>query len=286
MSASRPAGFLSIVALLIMVVVVAVIIAMGYLLAGSTLSAGTRLGSTQAFFLAEGGLEAEQRRWAQNLEWYRSATDPTPAAPAAQALGAGTFVASVSIPATLVRTRLVAGGATLNVYTTSRFPAAGILQIGDDIAGGAEFVRYAGTTGTSFTGLARAQTVGTVATLDTAHARSTAVYPVTILRSAMAASCAPQASIDVDAHGKFLGGGTVAIEGEEIGYTGSSTTGGTMTLTGITRCLGTVGPLAHAIGQPVTPVLGNGESARAQLEIVSTGAVGANVRYARRTVQR
>jgi hypothetical protein len=30
--------------------------------------------SVQAFYLAESGLEVEQRRWAQNLNWYRSAT--------------------------------------------------------------------------------------------------------------------------------------------------------------------------------------------------------------------
>lgn len=284
--AGAQAGFLSMVALLLMVVVVAAVIAMGYLLAGSTLSAGTRLGSMQAFFLAESGLESEQGRWAQNLEWYRSASDPNPAAPAAQPLGGGTFVASATLPATLVRTRLVAGGAILNVYTTSRFPAAGILQVGDDIAGDAEFVRYAGTTADSFTGVVRGQAVGTVTSVDAAHARSAAVYPVTILRTALAASCAPLASIDVDAHGKFLGAGTIAIEGEEIGYSGSSTAGGTMTLTGITRCLGTAGPMGHALGQPVTPVLRIGESARAQVEIASVGTVGPNVRYARRTVQR
>ena len=286
MIARAQAGYLSIVALLLMVVVVSLVIVMGFLFGANTMGAASRAGSMQAFFLAEAGLEHEQRRWAQNLEWYRSAVDPIPVAPVAQALGSGTFTVSATIPATLVRTRLVAGGATLNVYTTNRFPAAGILQIGDDIVSGAEFVRYAGVAGASFTGLARAQTVGTVASVAAAHARSSPVYPVTILRTALAASCAPLASLQIDAHGKFLGAGTIAIEGEEIRYAGSSTLGGTTTLTGITRCVGTVGPVAHAIGQPVTPVLGNGDSAIAQVEIASTGTSGPNIRYARRTVER
>lgn len=282
----RERGFLAIVAMLLLVVVVALIVIMGYLLANSTLAAATRGGSMRAFFIAEGGLEVDQRRWAQNLEWYRSATDPDPAAPVPQALGGGSFTVSANLPATLVRTRLVVGGATLNVYTTDRFPASGILQINDDLAGGGELVRYTGVTPTSFTGLARAQSVGTVTSVAAAHARSSPVYPVTVLRTAMAASCTPMASIQVDAHGKFLLGGTLAIEGEEVGYTGSTTTGGTMTLTGITRCLGGTGPLAHAIGQPVTPVLSTGASASAQVEIAATGVLGANVRYARRTVAR
>ncbi len=105
----------------------------------------------------------------------------------------------------------------------------------------------------------------------------------------MAASCAPLASIQVDANSKFLSAGTLDIEGEEIAYTGSSLSGGTMTLTGITRCLDTATaatPAAHAIGQPVTPVLVGGDSADYQVEVISTGTQGNNIRYARRTIQR
>lgn len=280
------AGFLAIVALIVMVVLVSLAIALGHQLAGGTFAGASHAGSMQALFLAESGLEHEQRRWAQNLDWYRSASDPDPAAPAAQALGNGTFAVSSTLPATMLRTRLTAAGATINAYATGRFPASGILQIDDDIASGAELVRYAGIVGTTFTGLARAQSVGTVTSVAATHPRSTVVYPVTILRTALPANCAPLAAIQVDAHGKFLGAGTLDIEGEEIAYGGSSTSGGIMTLTGITRCLGAVASVSHAIGQPVTPVLRGGDSASYQVEMSSTGTAGGNTRYVRRTIER
>lgn len=279
-------GFLMMVVVVMVAVLVALAVAMGYLLASSSLASASHVGAMQALFLADSGLEEEQRRWARNLDWYRTAADPDPAAPAAQALGGGTFTASATLPATLLRTRLTIGGNTINAYATSRFPASGILQLGEDMASDGEFVRYAGVAGATFTGVTRAQAVGTVSNVASAHPRSTTVYPVTILRTSLPASCAPLASLQLDAHGKFLGAGTLDIEGEEVGYTGSSTSGGTMTLTGITRCLGTVTSVAHAIGQPVTPVRASGDSARAQAELSSTGVVGPNVRYARRTIQR
>lgn len=286
---TRQRGFLMIVLLMLVVVMVFLAIALGYLVANSTLASGSHVGSMQALFQAESGLEYEQRRWAQNLDWYRSATDPNPGVATPQTLGSGTFAVNSNLPATLVRTRLLAAGATLNVYTTGRFPATGILQIEDDITGNGEFVRYTGVTANSFTGLTRAQSVGTVASVASVHSRSDNVYPVTILRTALLANCTALASIQVDTNGKFLSAGTLDIESEEIGYTGSSTLGGTMTLTGITRCLDTVTPItpaAHAIGQPVTPVLVGDDSASQQVESVSTGTVGSNIRYARRTIER
>ena len=283
---AREHGFLMMVVLVIVVVLVFLAIAMGYLLANSSLASASHVGAMQALFLADSGLEYEQNRWAKNLDWYRTAVDPDPAAPAAQAVGTGTFVASANLPATLVRTQLVAGGTTLNVNSTSRFPASGILQLGEDLASDAELVRYSGIAGASFTGLTRAQSVGTVTSLASAHAHSSVVYPVTILRTALPASCAALVSMQVDAHGKFLSAGTLDIEGEEIAYTGSSTAGGLTTLTGITRCLGTITSVSHAIGQPVTPLRQTGDSGHYQVEIISTGTMGANVRYARRTIQR
>lgn len=286
MSARRQGGFLMMVVLVLVVVLVFLAIAMGYLLGNSTLASASHVGAMQALFLADSGLEYEQNRWAKNLDWYRTTVDPDPTAPVAQSVGGGTFIASANLPATLVKTQLVAGGTTLNVYTTLRFPASGILQLGEDLASDGELVRYGGIAGASFTGLARAQSVGTVTSLASAHPRSSAVYPVTILRTTLPASCAPLVSMQVDAHGKFLSAGTLDIEGEEIGYTGSSTVGGTMTLTGITRCLGTVTAVGHAIGQPVMPVRASGDSGRYQVELISTGTMGVNVRYARRTIQR
>lgn len=280
------AGFLAIVALLLVVILASLAIAVGYLVGSGTLSSGSHLGSMQAFFIAEGGLEYEQRRWSQNLNWYRSTSDPDPSAPAAQALGNGSFTVSSTLPATMLKTRLTAAAATINAYTTDRFPASGILQVDDDLAAAGELVRYTGIAGTTFTGVTRAQSVGTVTSAASVHARGANVYPVTILRTALAANCTALASIQVDANSKFLGAGTIDVEGEEISYGGSSTSGGTTTLTGITRCLGTVTSVAHAIGQPVTPVLVGGDSANWQVEMSSTGVAGADVRYARRTVQR
>ena len=282
----REGGFLMMVVLVMVVVLVFLAIAMGYLLANSTLAGSSHAGAMQALFLADSGLEYEQNRWARNLDWYRTAVDPDPAAPAPQSVGTGTFTASATLPATLVKTQLSVAGTTINAYTTGRFPASGILQVGEDLLSDGEYVRYTGIAGSSFTGVTRAQTVGTVASLAAAHARSSAIYPVTILRTTLAASCAPLTSMQVDANSKFLGAGTLDIEGEEIGYTSSSTSGGTMTLTGITRCLGTITSVGHAIGQPVIPLRETGDSGRGQAEIVSTGTMGTNVRYARRTIQR
>ena len=173
-------GFLAIVVLVLVVVMVSLAIALGYLLANSTLASGSHVGSMQALFVADSGLEYEQRRWAQNLNWYRSTIDPSPAAPGAQALGAGAFTVSGTLAGTLLRRRLTAGGATIDVYTTQRFPAAGTLQVSDDITAGGEFVRYTGVAGNTFTGATRGQAVGTVTSIASVHSRSRAVYPVTI----------------------------------------------------------------------------------------------------------
>ena len=282
-------GYLMVVLIGLLVVVASLASVLSYLNAVNATSGSGRLGSMQALFLAESGLEFEQRRMAQNLNWYRSNVDPSPTPAVAQAFGTGTFTVFSNIPATLLRTAATAATATINVYTTARFPTSGILQIEDDISGGGEFVRYTGVTANTFTGVTRGQTVGTVNAPASAHARSDRVYPVTILGTAMAANCTAMAAILIVVNSKFLSAGSLDIEGEEVGYTGSSTTGGTTTLTGITRCLDSVTaatPASHAIGQPVTPILVGGESADYQVEAISTGTWGNNSRYARRTIQR
>ena len=285
----RQLGFLAIVLLMLVVVVAALAATFAAMLSTNTLSSGSHFGSTLALFEADSGLEYEQRRWAQTLDWYRSTTDPNPSAAAAQTLANGTFTVYANLPATLMKSGLSAAAATINVYSTARFPTAGVLQIENDLTLGAELVRYTGVSGTTFTGLTRAQTVGTTTSVASTHSRSDAVYPVTILRTALLANCTPLASIQVDANSKFLSAGILDIEGEEISYGSSSTTGGTTTLSGITRCLDFVTPVtpaAHAVGQPVTPVLIGGDSADYQVEMISTGVQGGNIRYARRTIQR
>ncbi len=282
-------GFLLMVVLIMVVVLVFLAIAVGYQLANSALSSGNHVGAMQALFQAESGLEYEQRRWAQNLDWYRSTGDPNPSVPSSQALAGGTFTTYGNLPASLLKSGLPAAAGTINAYTTDRFPSSGILQIEDDLTAGAEFVRYTGISGSTFTGVTRAQTVGTATSTAGVHSRGDTIYPVTVLRTALLANCTALTSIQVDANSKLLSAGTLDIEGEEIGYNSSSTVGTTTTLIGITRCLDTitvVTPASHAVGQPVTPVLIGGDSADYQVEVISAGVQGSNARYARRTIQR
>lgn len=285
-------GFLIIVAIVLMVVISFLIVTLSSMVASNALSGANHFGSMQALFESDSGLEFEQRRWAQNQDWYRSATDPNPNPAVAQTLGSSSFTVNSNLPATLLRTGLSSGATTINVYTTNRFPTAGILQIEEDLIVAAEFVRYTGIAGNTFTGVTtRGATVGTVPSTARAHQRSDALYPVTTLVDALAASCIAPTTFRIAAHSKFLTAGTLDIEGEEISYTGSTVAGGNMTLTGVTRCRDTVAPavpvpVAHAIGQPVTPVLTNGTSARNQVEMVSTGTLGSNNRYGRKTIQR
>ncbi len=282
----RQLGYLMIVLLVILVVVASLAAVLSYLATVNATSGASHLGSMLALFQAESGLEYEQRRWSQNLNWYRSANDPNPSIAVAQVLGTGTFAVSSNLPATLVKTAFSPVAATLNVYTTERFPASGILQVDDNVSGAGEYLRYTGVVGTTFTGVTRGQTVGTVNTTAGVHTRNDTVYPVTILRTAMPANCTFLASIQVDANSKFLNAGTLDIEGEEVSYASAATVGATTTLSGVTRCLGLVSSVAHAVGQPVTPVLVGGDSADNQVEMLSTGTQGTNIRYARRTIQR
>jgi hypothetical protein len=254
------------------------------LIGTDSLTSVNDLSSLQALAIAEGGVEFEQRRLSQNLDWYRSTTDP-PAA-SLRNLGTGSFTATTYLAATKLRRRLRTGDTTISAYTTDRFPSSGFLQIEDDVAGGAEFVQYTGIAGTTFTGVTRGRTIGTVATVAASHPRGSVVYPVTTLSAGLAASCSAPATFTIAAHSKFLTTGILDIEGEEILYTGSSIAGGTMTLTGVQRCLGSVGPVAHAAGQPVTSLLVGGETADYQAEIVSTGSLGSATRGLRKNVQR
>jgi hypothetical protein len=280
-------GFLLIVAVVLLVVIAAFIAVLGSMVSSDVKSSADTQGSVQAFFLAESGLEYEERRWAQNLNWYRSATDPNPSPATAQALGSGSFTVYSNLPATLVKLRVTAAANTVTVYTTNRFPASGTLQIEEDLTASGEFVTYTGIAGNAFTGVARGRTVGTVSSTAGPHLRSVAVYPVTTLVTPLSASCtAIPVPFQIAYHPKFLTVGTLDIEGEEISYTGSSIVGGNMTLTGVTRCQGLVTLAAHAAGQPVTPVLIGGDSADYQAEMVSTGTMGGDTRYARKTIQR
>jgi hypothetical protein len=248
--------------------------------------------STQALYIAEGGSEFTQRALAQNLNWYRSTADPmvTPAT----ALGSGTFSIDTFLPATLLRRRVTPVSANIPVYTASRFPTAGFLQL-DDITGAGEFVQYTGVTANTFTGITRDVTIGGVsAGAIGTFSRGTAVYPVTTLATALGSlgACGPTsvAAFTIAAHSKFLSAGTITIDTEDITYTGSSTAGGVTTLTGVTRCMNGTST-AHAVGDPVIPVLNDGAAPDYEALLISTGSVGGAAlgtaaRVVQKTVQR
>ncbi len=298
-------GFLLVVAIVLLVVGSMLAAAMAYMVATSGSSATDNLQSGQALFLADSGVEYQARSMAQNLEWYRSTADPLGLA--TQNFGQGSFTVQTNLPATMLRARANSGDTTITVYTTNRFPnfnaAASppttcnpcYLQLDDDVNAGAEYVRYTGIAGNTFTGLTRNVPIGTTpAHTGTAGARdrSSTVYPVTTLSVALPASCAAPANVQIVAHSKFLGAGTLDIEGEEIGYKNSSSSGGVMTLTGITRCLDDVTgppgntPASHAVLAPVTPVLIGDFSKDYEAQVVSTGTVGPAQRTMNRVLQR
>jgi Tfp pilus assembly protein PilX len=262
---------------------------------GSDISVN-QLQSEQALFAAESGLEHEQRSLAQNLEWYRSTSDPI--ATTTLNLGDGSFTVSSNLPATMIRTRIPNNTSTtpIRVYTTNRFPVPPTcspcyIQIEDDISGSAEFVQYTNIIGDTFAGtISRNVTIGTIAGTAGSHERGSTVYPVTTLSTALGtlgSPCAEQyaASFNIVAHNKFLSAGIIDIEGEEIRYASSSTSGTVMTLNGVTRCLNLTSS-AHPIGRPVTPVLIGGDLADYQAEIVSSGNVSSARRVISKTIQR
>ncbi len=305
MSRRAQSGFLLVAAVILLVVVSALAATMAYISATSGTAAADNLQSGQALFLAESGVEFEARSMARNLDWYRSTTDPFDQA--TQNFGQGSFTVQTNLPATLLRARANSGDATITVYSTNRFPnfnaAASppatcnpcYLQLDDDITGTAEYVQYTGIVGNTFIGLTRNVTIGTTpAHTGTAGARdrSSTVYPVTTLSVALPASCAAPANVKIVAHSKFLGAGTLDIEGEEIGYTNSGSAGGVMTLTGITRCLDDVTgppgntPALHNAGAPVTPVLIGDFSKDYEAQVVSMGTVGNTQRTMNRVLTR
>ena len=302
----RQRGFLLIAAIVLVVVATMLAVTIAMIAATSGSSATDNLQSGQALFLADSGLEFEARRMAQNLDWYRSSTDPT-ATSGAQSLGAGTFTTSSNLPATKLRRRLLSGasgpGAAVCVYTIDRFPASGTIQIDDDISAGAEFVTYTGTTASSascgnlpaFTGLTRGVLIAGTGAAAANHSRDDIAYPVTTLVDplAISATCVAPATLRITDNTKFLNSGTISLDdgganSEDISYASSSRAGGVMTLKGLTRLLGAGCP-AWAAGAPVRPQLanstgGSGNDYEAQASAV--GNVGSTQRTMNRVLQR
>lgn len=287
-------GFLMVGVVILIVVVAFLAVALSSMLASNVSTTVNNMGSMQALFEAESGLEYEQRNLARNLDWYRSSTDPM--ATTTQSVGAGSFTTSTYLPTTMLRRNLTNNGLVICVYSVDRFPSSGNLQIEDDVLAGAEYVTYTSTTTSHascgnqpafVTTLAnRGSTIGTIATTAAVHSRGDLVYPVTTLSAALAASCTTPASFQIVANSKFLSAGTVDIEGEEIGYARATTAGAVTTLTGVRRCLNPGGPVAHPAGRPVTPILNGSISADFEAEAIATGTDGVAVREMRKTIQR
>lgn len=267
----------------------------------SSFTAVNDMQSAQALYVAEGGVEYAQYSLAQNLDWYRSVSDPMTAPTSTTLnLGAGSFSVVTHLPATMLRKRLPSGEFnTITVYTTDGFPNTGTLQIDDDAGlGDGEFVSYTGKTATTFTTLTRQVAVGGILGQPKDNfARGIRVYPVATLSAGtnLTNVCATIPNpFQISYNSKFLSAGTInvydrtTLVNEEITYTGSSlnTAGTIMTLTGVVRCWNLSPPATANAGDPVTPINVDGTPPDYEAEIVSAGTVGSAVRTVRKTVQR
>lgn len=291
-------GFLLITAVVLIVVTALLLTVMVFLGATGTRSSVAHSQSGQALFTADSGTEDEQRRMAQNVDWYRSTSDPTPVV--TRNFGSGSFTVYSNLPATMLRRRMVAGStANICVYTIDRLPASGYVQVDDDITSGGEFVRYTGVTASAagcgnrpaLTGITRNQTINGITGTNGDHERGSNVYPVTTLVTGLAASCTAPATIQIADHPKFLGAGSISLTDsagntEEIAYIGSSRAGGVMTLTGVARCQNGTGPFAYTAGFPVTPLLPDGVAPDFEAQIFASGTADAAARQETRTIQR
>jgi hypothetical protein len=304
----RGAGLIIIVAMLLILGVIGAVFVS--LIGNESFTAMNQSAGLLTFGITDGGVEFEQYNLAQNVDWYRSATDPMTASirTIGTAPNTGSFTVSSNLPATKLSKKFETADATATVYTTQRFPSACpsmpgavcYLQMEDDIAGTAEFVSYTIGSGTTFTIIAHGVSVGVVNSAASRHDRNDRVYPVTNLLTLQSnASCAVTTPFQITANSKFLSAGTISIydnsgpppQQEEIDYTGSSTSGNTMTLTGVRRCRNGTGPFTLNVGSPVTPLTFDNASPDYQAEIVSTGTVavtitGNAIRVIRKTVQR
>ena len=291
--------------IVLLVLATALAATLGLITSTSSTAASDNLRAGQAIFIAESGLEYEARRMAQNVDWYRSSTDPTPSS-GAISLGTGTFTTSSTLSGTKLRRRLLSGTATaVCVYTVNRFPSSGTIQIDDDIGTGGEFVTYAGTTSSlaacgnlpAFTGLTRGVVIAGTGAVAANHFRDDIAYPVTTTLDALSASatCVAPAQLRITDNTKFLDVGTISLDdggtpgqAEDISYKSSSRSGGIMTLKGLTRLLG-AGCFAWNVGVPARTQLASstgGSSNDYEALATSAGVVGSAQRSSDRVLQR
>ncbi len=310
----REQGFLLLAAIVLIVILSLFGVAVTYIFAGEVSGSTGHLSSAQALFIAESGIEYEQRNLAQNVDWYRATSDPFDNS--TTSVGQGSFTISTNLPATELRTQLnPAASATITVFaggSTNRFPApTGTLLIDEDFTVGtgnaAEFVTYNATTATTFTINARNVNVGGVSNsllgaTGGLHSHGAGIYPVTTLGVGLVGGASACTTIPnpftITDHPKFLTAGTITvfhnasgvIVAEEISYSNSTVAGTTKTLLGVQRCANGTAGITAAAGDPVATIVpdvnGIGTTNNFEAEIISTGTANGAQRKAYKTVQR
>jgi hypothetical protein len=227
----------SIIAAVFIIVILAFMGVMFVSLIGTgSLTAVNDLQSSQALYLAEGGVEyALGNRTFPNYSV------------ASTNLGAGKF--QVDTPAYLTVALLNNNAATVDVNSTAGFPASGRIVVGTEI------ISYTALSPTQFSGGARRQG----GTARAPHAIGDAVYPVTYVNGTNVA--VGDTSVTVVSTGRFVIPGVIKIDNEDIYCT-------TATATQFTNCIrgyhGSV-PAAHNAGNTRNVY---------QFSITSTGTVG------------
>jgi hypothetical protein len=177
--------------------------------------------STQALFIAEGGIQYTLGLNRNNIPNYSTNGIWTN-------LGEGQF--KVDTPAYLTA-NIAAGAGVITVDSTASFPSAGRITIGSDFG-----IAYTGTDATHFTGVSGGQ----------AHSQFNSVYPATQLASAIASdpSCTPLPNINVvESTGGFDIPGVIFIDTEYFYCTGTGV--GPIRFTGCKRCYANSAPAAH-----------------------------------------
>src|SRR6266540_3373521 len=183
----------------------------------SSLTAVNDLQSTQAFSIAEGGIEYGKEVLASYSFWYNFANDPFFLA-TNQALGNGSFTTTINVPATTVRKSSGAGANEIRVFSIDQFPSPG-------------GTIYVGGTVMAYTSIATDLPKGPrfifPAAIGTTVFAGTYLYPIVTLSAGITAT---DTTIPFAGNSsKFLQKGTITIDDpvngdEEITCTGIQTT--------------------------------------------------------------
>ncbi len=212
------------------------------------------LKSTQALYIADGGVEyALETGTFPNYSYPSYSTrGVTPNI----ALGQGNFI--VDPPTVLTAAIGLGAGISIPVVSTAGFPAAGLIRIDNEV------IRYTSTTAITFVVPAIPSYRGYVGTSAAAHNQDAGVYPATRLGAVLPNNCTALASIAVDFDtSAFLSNGIIKIDNEYFHYTGKGALSfGTGAAGSVTRCF-----------RGSTSAIHNPNTAVYQQWITSTGSV-------------